>query len=158
MIIGIENYRTGMVRNTFMRNPYMEAALAEAGFRPFSQGPLITESSYEGSDTRGPNALDGNMATRWASNWSDPQWLKVDFGSAKDISGVTIEWEAAYGKSYKIQTSSDDSGWTDVYSTAAGDGGQDVITFNPVTARYVRLYGTERGTEWGYSLWEFRIN
>jgi len=156
MIIGIENYRTGMVRNTFMSNPYMQAALTAAGFSSFSQGPLITESSYD-PDMRGKNAFDGNMTTRWASNWSDPQWLKVDFGSAKDISGITIEWETAYGKSYKIQVSSDDSNWTDVYSTTTGDGGQDVITFNPVTARYLRLYGTERGTEWGYSIWEMQV-
>jgi hypothetical protein len=156
MIIGIENYRTGMVRNTFMRNPYMQAALGEAGFKSFSQGPLITESS-RGVDQRGMMAFDGNMATRWSSDASDPQWLKVDFGSAKDISAVTINWEAAYGKSYLIQFSSDDKNWQDVYSTTTGDGGEDIVTFSPVTARYLRLYGTERGTSWGYSIWEMRI-
>jgi hypothetical protein len=25
------------------------------------------------------------------------------------------------------------------------------------TARYVRMYGTRRGTEWGYSLWSFEV-
>ena len=25
------------------------------------------------------------------------------------------------------------------------------------TARYVRMSGTERGTAWGYSLWEFKV-
>ncbi len=156
MMIGIENYRTGLVRNTFMNNQYMQNALSIVGFKSFSQGPLITESSYD-PDMRGVNAFDGNMATRWASNWSDPQWIEVDFGSAKDISQVTIEWEVAYGKSYNIQVSNDDKNWTDVYSTATGDGGQDVITFNPVTARYLRMYATERGTQWGYSIWEMNV-
>lgn len=159
MIIAIENYRTGLVRDTFMNNQYIEGAFTNAGFKPFSQGPLITESSYNSAAERGIYAFDGNMTTRWTSvyPWRDIEWLEVDFGSAKVISGATINWEVAYGKSYKIQVSVDDKNWADVYSTTTGDGSQDVITFAPVIARYLRLYATERGTPWGYSIWEMNI-
>ena len=33
----------------------------------------------------------------------------------------------------------------------------DVINFAPVNARYVRVLGLQRGTQWGYSLWEFEV-
>jgi hypothetical protein len=50
--------------------------------------------------------------------------------------------------------STDGRTWKTVYSTTAGDGGTDHITFEPVETRFVRIYGTARGTQSGYSLWE----
>lgn len=102
-------------------------------------------------------AVDGDNGTRWGSDWSDPQWIYVDLGAVKTVNRVKLNWEAAYGKSYKIQVSLDANNWTDVYSTTTGDGGIDDIVFSPTSARYVRMYGTERGTPYGYSLWEFEV-
>src|SRR5262249_10812789 len=67
------------------------------------------------------------------------------------------QWETAYGKAYEIDVSSDASTWTKVYSTTLGAGGTDDITFPAAAGRYVRMYGTQRGTRWGYSLWEFGV-
>lgn len=102
-------------------------------------------------------AVDGAPLSRWASNASDPQWLRVDLGAVKTVGSVKLRWETAYGKSYKIQTSVDGASWTDVYTTAAGDGGLDTVTFPATDARYVRMYGTQRGTGYGYSLYEFEV-
>jgi hypothetical protein len=99
-------------------------------------------------------AFDGDTATRWESQWTDPQWLDADYGAPRWIDRVTIRWENAYAKSYKVQTSLDGTAWTDVYTTVSGDGGVDVATFPVVQARHVRVYATERGTSWGYSIWE----
>ncbi|MFD0662602.1 hypothetical protein [Thermocatellispora tengchongensis] len=46
--------------------------------------------------------------------------------------------------------------WTTVHETTAGDGGFDGIDLN-ASARYVRLDLTQRGTAYGYSLWEFGV-
>src|SRR6185503_19386868 len=101
-----------------------------------------------------PNlAVDGNTATRWGSSYSDPQWMRVDLGSTQTINRVVLRWEGAYGKSYQIQTSNNDSTWTTIYSTTTGDGGVDDLTVSG-SGRYVRMYGTVRGTVYGYSLWE----
>ncbi|MBN1383913.1 MAG: discoidin domain-containing protein, partial [Elusimicrobia bacterium] len=154
MVIGIENYLTGLIRNNSMANQYISGSLTTAGFKSYAEEPLITASSYETYNRRGLKAFDDDVGTRWASQWSDPQWLCVDYGSSKDINKLTINWETAYGKSYKIQVSNDGHNWTDVYSTTSGNGGEDVITFDTVNTRYLRMYGTERGTEWGYSIWE----
>ena len=37
-----------------------------------------------------------------------------------------------------------------------GTGGSQTLPVSG-TGRYVRMYGTQRGTQWGYSLWEFQI-
>jgi hypothetical protein len=76
----------------------------------------------------------------------------------KTVSGVTMLWEAAYGKSYAIQLSDNGCTWRDVYSTTTGAGGAESVDFTPSTARYVRLRGLVRGTQYGYSLWEFQVH
>ncbi|MCD1257275.1 family 16 glycosylhydrolase [Paenibacillus athensensis] len=115
-----------------------------------------TESSHEGAYAAA-GAVDGNSGTRWSSQFSDPQWIYVDLGSAQTVSRVKLNWEAAYAKAYQIQVSSNATSWTDVYSTTTGDGGIDDVSFTSTTARYVRVYGTQRATAYGYSLWDFEV-
>lgn len=102
-------------------------------------------------------AVDGNSGTRWASDWSEDQWLRIDLGTPALIKRVTLDWERAYGKSYRIEVSTDGSDWRSVWSTTAGDGGLDTAQFTGTSARYVRVHGLERGTRWGYSLHEVGV-
>ncbi|WP_328334752.1 glycosyl hydrolase family 8 [Kribbella sp. NBC_00382] len=123
-----------------------------------SQGKPATASSIEGTGFEAAKAVDGSASTRWASvEAHDPEWIRVDLGATATISRVKLSWEAAYGKSYKIQTSADGStGWTDVFSTTTGNGATDDLTVSG-SGRYVRVYGTARGTAYGYSLFEFEV-
>jgi len=121
-----------------------------------SQGKTATASSSENSSFTAPNAVDGNTGTRWSSGFSDPQWLEVDLGAVHTISQVKLDWETAYGTAFQIQTSDDGSNWTTVYSTTTGTGGDQTLNVSG-SGRYVRLYGTARATQYGYSLWEFQV-
>jgi hypothetical protein len=129
---------------------------ARAAGTLLSQGKPTTASSTENAGTPASAATDGNTGTRWSSAFGDPQWLQVDLGSAQAISQVTLNWEAAYAKSFKVQVSNDAATWTDLYSTTTGTGGVQNLTVNG-SGRYVRFYGTARGTAYGYSLWEFQV-
>ena len=102
-------------------------------------------------------ACDGNLSTRWSSAAVDPSWIVVDLGSAQTINQVILNWENAYGKAYQIQVSSDAMTWTPVFTQNNGQGGKENLSFAPVSGRYVRMYGTQRGTPYGYSLYEFQI-
>ncbi|ATL31071.1 discoidin domain-containing protein [Streptomyces formicae] len=102
-------------------------------------------------------AVDGDKDTRWASEWKDDQWLQVDLGSAKPVERVTLDWEAAYAKSYRVELSEDGTNWKSAWSTTAGDGGLDTARFTRTQARYVRVKGLERGTKWGLSLREVGV-
>jgi beta-glucosidase len=121
-----------------------------------AQGKKVTASSVQtGNDAE--NAVDGDPGTRWGSAFSDPQWIAVDLGKPVSINSVVLTWEDAYASAYSIQVSSDGQNWTDVYKTTNGAGGVDNIKFPPVTARWVRMYGTQRGTKFGYSLFSFQV-
>jgi hypothetical protein len=121
-----------------------------------SQGQPATASSTENATFPASAAVDGNTGTRWSSAFSDPQWLQVDLGSTATVSQVVLEWEAAYATAFQIQTSADGTNWTTIYSTTAGTGGTQTLNVTG-TGRYVRMYGTKRATQYGYSLWEFQV-
>jgi eukaryotic-like serine/threonine-protein kinase len=122
-----------------------------------SQGRPVTASSVQPDTAWVPaNAVDGDTGTRWSSAYSDPQWLEVDLGAAHPITKVVLDWETAYAVAFQIQVSDDGSTWTDLYSTTTGTGSAQTLPVSG-TGRYVRMYGTQRGTQWGYSLWEFQI-
>jgi hypothetical protein len=123
----------------------------------------VIASSTESRALSASFAVDGKATTRWSSNLSrngtghDPEWLYVDLGSIHTIGEVKLQWEAAYGKAYPIQTSNDTKNWTSIYTTTSGDGGTDDLTGLTGSGRYVRMHGTVRGTKYGYSLWEFQV-
>ena len=95
---------------------------------------------------------------RWESAASDPQWIMVDLGAPTNINRVILKWHSDYAKAFQIQTSTNSTTWTDVYSTTKG-GSWSVtdVAFNTASARYVRMYGTQRGTANGYSLFNFMV-
>jgi microsomal dipeptidase-like Zn-dependent dipeptidase len=127
--------------------------------RNLAAGSRATASSAEWPTILygAPKAVDGNPETRWASDWSDNQWLRLDLRTSRTIGRVVLDWEAAYGKAYRIDLSTDGAAWRTVFSTDAGGGGFETATFAPTTARYVRIHGLGRGTTWGYSLREVRV-
>ncbi|MFG2407728.1 discoidin domain-containing protein [Streptomyces brevispora] len=102
-------------------------------------------------------AVDGDTGTRWASGWSDDQWLRIDLGSSRTVGKVFLDWEQAYARAYRIEVSDDGTTWRTVWSTADGDGGLDNAVFSPVQARYVRIHGVTRATKYGYSINEAAV-
>jgi beta-glucanase (GH16 family) len=130
---------------------------AGGGGTNIALGRPTTASSTENAGYPAANATDGNLGTRWSSAFSDPQWISIDLGQQYAINHVTLSWEAAYGRAYQIQTSADGSSWTTIYSTTTGAGGTESLAVSG-TGRYIRMYGTARGTPYGYSLWEFAVN
>ena len=118
--------------------------------------PVTVSSTQSGNP--GTNAVDGNTSTRWASAWTTTEWIYVDLQSSYNITRVKLNWEAAYAKSYQIQVSTNAVNWTNIYSTTSGPGGIEDLTGLAGTGRYVRMYGTVRGSpSYGYSLYELEV-
>jgi beta-glucosidase len=116
----------------------------------------VVVSSIERTGLEGSNAVDGNMGTRWASAFSDPQHITIDLGAMNQIDDVVLYWENAYAKEYILQISDGIGEWTDVKHETNGDGGIDKITVG-TQASLVRVLGIQRATEWGYSIYEIEV-
>lgn len=121
-----------------------------------SGGKPVATSSIEGNLV-GSNAVDGNPNTRWGSAFADPQWIEIDLLAAYNISEIMLQWEAAYGKAYKVEGSLDHSTWTNLVTKTNSTGGIEIHDTVSGKYRYIRLTGTTRGTGYGYSLWEFEV-
>ena len=119
--------------------------------QPTTASSVQTGTTYDAVD-----ATNGG-GSRWSSASSDPQWIEVDLGSPQDICSVGLDWENAYATAFEIQTSTDNVNWTTDYSTTDATGGSETIPISDVTARYIRMYGTARGTQFGYSLFDFNV-
>ncbi|KDR40934.1 beta-1,3-glucanase family protein [Caballeronia glathei] len=121
-------------------------------------GKLTTSSGNENDGYAPGNATDGSTNSRWSSAFSDPQWIEVDLGAVQTVDRVVLRWQDSHGVDYKIQTSTDNAVWNDAVTKTGSAGGTEDLRFNaPVQARYVRMFGTKRSTQYGYSLFEFEV-
>jgi len=91
----------------------------------------------------------------------DPQWLMVDLGSVRKVGGAMVTWWKAYAKNFTVEVSADGQTWREVAAVKGRSnwlGDADVLRFEPVEARYVRLNCTERAVTWqAYTVFEFGV-
>jgi hypothetical protein len=93
-------------------------------------------------------AVDGALNTLWKTarakgkNKLPSEWISVDLGQSSTIGKVFLNWDTNYAREYTIQVSGDGSNWTTVFTTSSGNGGNETITFSPVSARYVKMDST----------------
>ena len=136
--------------------------IAEAftlNFNPFNLafGKEVVASSSTGDSKKASLVTDGGAGSRWESEYNDPQWIYVDLGKEEKIENVILKWETACAKKYALQVSNDAKEWKTVYDNKDGKGGTEKIDLESITARYVKLEGISRATQFGYSLFEFEI-
>lgn len=149
----------GTARNTGYGYSLFELEVYGSSYQ--SLVPLATQKEGTASSTDGTNganfAFDGDLTTRWASNYNDSEWIAVDLGARYTIDQIELVWETAYGKDYELQTSDDATTWTTIRSVRNNT--RQVNEFSDLTAqgRYVRMLGIARGTGFGYSLYEFQV-
>jgi hypothetical protein len=114
--------------------------------------------SIENGGTPGAAAVDGNAGTRWSSAAADPQWIYVDLGANHNVNRVKITWETALGKDYQVQIATSTTGtWTTLKTITGNTTLINDHTGLSGSGRFVRIYGTARGTGWGYSIWELEV-
>lgn len=134
----------------------------EGGSEEENTVDLIPQASMSASTEMLPanDAIDGNRGTRWESmHGIDPAWLTLDLGEPEQLSHIRIEWETANAARYMVQGSNDNNQWTTLVSIEGAATGErtDELSLSG-HYRYVRIYGTARNTDYGYSIWEIGLS
>lgn len=111
------------------------------------------------SGSAGTLATDGDMSTRWESQWkNDDETLTVDLQGIYKVNKVKVDWENAAASSYDIQTSTDGHTWKTSATATATGGGWVTTALDNVNTRFLRLQGKGRLLEaYGYSLFELEV-
>lgn len=114
--------------------------------------------TYAGGDIA-LNATDGDYSTRWASLRNNNQYITVDLGKVQTIDTVKIFWEAARAKDYRIEVAGEDGQFKVVkeFKDMTANSLNDLITFDPMEARYVKMQGITPIGIYGYSIYEFEV-
>ncbi len=148
------------VKEGYIDSAYASATLIIDGDKIESSDNLALEKEAKASTQNGGNtvdkAVDGNLATRWESSSTDDEYYQVDLGSVQAVNTVKITWEAAYAAKYEIQVSTDGQEWKKV-ALESGKQGEVTTVFAATKARYVRMQGISRATDYGYSIYEFEV-
>ena len=149
------------VKDGYLDSAYSATVFEIAGDTVSSSANLGLKKKATASSSKGANtadmAFDGTTDTRWqADNEADDEWIQVDLGSVQAVNAVTINWEAAYAAKYEIQVSTDGKEWTTV-AKENGMVGEITSSFAATKARYVKMQGISRGTQYGYSIYEMQV-
>lgn len=102
-------------------------------------------SSTPEEENVGPNMLDGDLSTRWASEGSGENAV-FDLGSVQTIDAFAIayEWGDERNYSFDVEISEDGNLYTPLWSGSSCGYTEDyelIELENPVSARYVKLIG-----------------
>ena len=148
---------TSTVKAIGVKDGYITSAMASSTITvdgtPVSKdtnialGKNIQVSSAENATVGGDKIVDNDTSTRWSSEFTDNQYCQIDLGKNYRINKVTFNWEAAYAKAYKVQTSTDGNNWNTVYETSNCKGGEESIVFDATTCRYVKMQGVKRALD-----------
>ena len=111
----------------------------------------VTVSSFENAGSIAVNLTDGDVTTRWGSVHQDNEYAIVDLQEVCYIDHVILRWETAFASEYELAFSDDQNTWrTATYASAGGVEKVKVVQ----RARYIRLTGLQRATQYGTSLYE----
>jgi CxxC motif-containing protein (DUF1111 family) len=113
-----------------------------------------TSSAVENGGLSAANAIDGKLDTRWSSSAEDGAWIQFDFGARTPVGYLKLAWENSYGRQYRLLVSDDGQQWTPLREVTDGKGGTEEFFNLNMNARYLRLQGIARATQYGYSLFE----
>ena len=103
------------------------------------------------------NMIDGDMTTRWSSQYSEPQQVTIDLGKAQTLKRIRLHWEDAAATKYSVSVSPDGKEWAPVgEKTAKGLGPRtDEFKLKDLSVQSIRLDLQNRvNTNWGFSLYE----
>lgn len=109
--------------------------------------PTAVSASKCYQSTTAENAVDNDLATRWAADCGEENhWIEADLGSQKDIFGIGLAWYMGGGRKYyfSVSVSSDGENFTDLIPAGESSGkSEDIENYNfaETKARYVRITG-----------------
>jgi CxxC motif-containing protein (DUF1111 family) len=113
-------------------------------------------SSLERGNLAAAAAIDHDDGTRWASGFTDDEYLTLDFGQSQAITRVRINWENAHASHYLLQVSEDNVTWNTIKDVDNSQGGVEDWTGLNGQGRYLRMKGIKRSSPYGYSIFEIQ--
>ncbi len=121
----------------------------------------VEVSSIEDDAHLGEMAVDGDLTTSWhtapqtGGTDPEPEWIIVDLESIHPVGQVIINWEDDEVSAYALSGSANGESWVEIFSTLSRSGTTDVISFNTLEIRFLRVDITGFKSNKGVGIGEF---
>ncbi len=141
-----------------------ELSIKESSIISLNKTTYTSSVSTQAPTFVGGLAVDGDLATRWASlRNSDEEWITIDLGENSCIDAVKVYWEAGASSRYAIEVSDDNDTFAPVRSELSAD--QELINTiilpERPTGRYVKINSSltkkVSGKNYGISTYEVSV-
>ncbi|MBN2302278.1 MAG: discoidin domain-containing protein [Lentisphaerae bacterium] len=127
---------------------------------------ISVSSTHQGAGEEGePSMLvDGDLKTRWSSEYSEPQVVTVDLKKNLKLTNLRLHWEAASALQYTLSISNDGKSWKNIrrMNVMVSEGFPervDALEMKGAKARYIKLGLLKRiNPAWGFSLFEIEVH
>jgi len=137
-------------------DPQLDPAISNLAYKK-----PVTTSSVSGTNVSS-SLVDGDLTSRWESGKTDNEFATIDLQAIAKLQKITIYWESAYAKKYKIESSLNGNNWTLLDSISTGMGGTESYPVNSVQGRYIRISCLQRtpinNILYGFSIFEVVVN
>ena len=128
-------------------------------------GARITASSThtgEAGEGSAEALIDGMLATRWSSIYSEPQHIIIEFEKPITVRSLRLYWETASATRYAVSVSPDGQNWGQSKPMAKPVSRPtprtDDVPMGDVAAKAIRLdLVTRVNQDWGFSLFEIEV-
>jgi hypothetical protein len=124
-----------------------EAAASSTRTNEVAEGPVTS-------------LIDGDLTTRWSSEYSEPQEVILRFKDRFKVGAIRLHWEAAAAREYGVMASADGSRWTTIAAVTNAVPGPrvDQIDGCGLIALSLKLQFIKRtNPAWGFSLYEIEV-
>ncbi len=102
-------------------------------------------------------AIDGDPATAWAPP-TGPAWLELDFGGARELGGLVLDWEPGrFAADYLVEAREDGGDWRTLREVRGSNGGRDWLYLPDTEASALRLRLGEGAAAGGATLRELTV-
>jgi hypothetical protein len=140
-----------------------EAAMEISKIKHAAVGAKVTVSSTHAGETgEGPAEalVDGDLQTRWSSEYSEPQEVVVELDKEQKLGKLRLYWEVAAAVNYNAFVSADGREWIKTQSMTDGKIGPrvDELDMKNTPAKFIKLELLNRIHDtWGFSLYEIEV-
>lgn len=106
------------------------------------------------------NVLDADPKTTWSISNRIGAEVYIDLGESKNISQVALKWTQSNASEYTIEYSNDadsPSNWKTIKTVKNSLGGSELVSFETVKARYIKLSGIRKAKTTNAELHSFEV-
>lgn len=145
------------LHNPFIQTSYDNAIDQNKPMKTnFAINKIIYASSMENASYDPRMANDGNLNTRWSSNYIDNQWVTIDLEDVYYIDYIIIHWYDYYATEFRVNISTNGIVWPELYYTDSGIGGNQQINIDSL-CQFIELDLILRNSAFSFSIKEIEI-